>query len=180
MALCPQCENSTLVHTLLTESLAGYSCGMCFGTLVSLVAYRAWRDRHAHALEPGPAAIADAATPDSIAAIKCPKCSSLMSKYRISAQGGNRIDYCAHCEDIWLDEGEWQLIERLVNTGELTRVFTQAWQRTVRDGVAQSMEQRRFRELLGEEHERVTAFAQWLENHPARAEILARLQRRKR
>ena len=43
MALCPQCDHSILVHTLLTDGLAGYSCGKCLGTLVSLVSYRAWR-----------------------------------------------------------------------------------------------------------------------------------------
>ena len=31
-------------HTLLTDNLAAYSCGKCLGTLVSLVAYRAWRE----------------------------------------------------------------------------------------------------------------------------------------
>ncbi len=44
MALCPQCDHSVLVHTLLTDNLAAYSCGKCLGTLVSLVAYRAWRE----------------------------------------------------------------------------------------------------------------------------------------
>jgi Zn-finger nucleic acid-binding protein len=180
MALCPQCKDSTLVHTLLNDELAGYSCGKCFGTLVSLVSYRAWRENHARGLQPAPAAIPAGEPQDSIGAIKCPKCSSLMSKYRITAKRGNRIDYCAHCEDIWLDEGEWQLIEQLVNTGELTQVFTQSWQRSVREGVAHSMEEQRYAELLGEDHERVKAFAQWLESHPARNEILARLQRRKR
>ena len=47
MALCPQCDHSVLVHTLLTDNLAGYSCGKCLGTLVSLVAYRVWRERAA-------------------------------------------------------------------------------------------------------------------------------------
>ena len=30
---------------MLAEGLAGYGCGTCLGTLVSLVAYRAWRER---------------------------------------------------------------------------------------------------------------------------------------
>ena len=47
MALCPQCDHSVLVHTLLTDNLAAYSCGKCLGTLVSLVAYRAWRENAA-------------------------------------------------------------------------------------------------------------------------------------
>jgi Zn-finger nucleic acid-binding protein len=180
MALCPQCDDSVLVHTMLTENLAAYSCGKCLGTLVGLVTYRAWRDHAARGAlaETGPAAM-DVDPPDSIGAIKCPKCRSLMSKYRISSEKANRLDYCPHCEEVWLDDGEWQLVESLVNTGELTRVFTQAWQYAVRSGISHAMEEQRLRELLGSEYERVAEFAEWLQKQDAKQEILARLQRRK-
>ena len=74
MAPCPQCDDSVLVHTMLTENLAAYSCGKCLGTLVSLVSYRAWRDHAARGAlaETGPAAI-DVDPPDSIGAKKCPE-----------------------------------------------------------------------------------------------------------
>src|SRR6185295_12697793 len=160
MALCPQCDHSVLVHTLLTDNLAGYSCGKCLGTLVSLVSYRAWRESAAgrEALRATPAAIADADPPDSVGAKKCPKCLSLMSKYRISADKTNRLDYCAHCEEIWLDDGEWQLVEGLVSSGEFTRVFTQGWQYAVRAELTGAMEEQRLRTLLGTDFERVEDF----------------------
>lgn len=181
MALCPQCDHSILVHTLLTDNLAGYSCGKCLGTLVSLVAYRAWRESAAgqSALRATPAAVPDVEPPDSIGAKKCPKCRALMSKYRINADKTNRLDYCPHCEEIWLDEGEWQLVEGLVMTGEFTRVFTQAWQYAVRSGMSDAMEEQRLRELLGADHARVIEFARWLGTQSARQEILARLARRR-
>ena len=72
-----------------------------------------------------------------------------MSKYRIRSDKTNRLDYCPHCEEIWLDEGEWQLVESLVTSGEFTKVFTQAWQYAVRAGVTSAMEEQRLRELLG-------------------------------
>jgi Zn-finger nucleic acid-binding protein len=179
MALCPQCDDSVLVHTMLTDNLAAYSCGKCLGTLVSLVAYRAWRDHAGRAaLKVTPAAVAvDAA--DSIGAKKCPKCRSLMSKYRISAEKQNRLDYCPHCEEIWLDEGEWELVEGLAISGEFTKVFTQAWQYAVRAGLTTAMEEQRLRELLGADYERFAQFAEWLQAQPARQEILAQLQRRR-
>jgi len=178
MALCPQCDHSVLVHTLLTDNLAGYSCGKCLGTLVSLVAYRAWREHGAR----GPIAATPAATPDfeaadSTGAKKCPKCRSLMSKYRISAAKTNRLDYCPHCEEIWLDDGEWQLVEGLVMAGEFTRVFTQTWQYAVRANITGAMEQQRLRDLLGADYERVAQFAAWLEAQPAKQEILALFRR---
>jgi Zn-finger nucleic acid-binding protein len=180
MALCPQCDHSVLVHTLLTDDLAGYSCGKCLGTLVSLVAYRAWRENPARgALPVTPTAEPYSEPADSTGAKKCPKCRSLMSKYRIRSDKNNRLDYCPHCEEIWLDEGEWELVEGLVASGEFTKVFTQAWQYAVRAGITSAMQEQRLRELLGGDYQRVAEFAVWLESQPAKAEILARLASRK-
>ena len=181
MALCPQCDHSILVHTLLTDDLAAYSCGKCLGTMVSLVAYRAWREKQrSGALRAVEAAEPLADPPDSIGAKKCPKCRSLMSKYRIRSDKLNRLDYCPHCEEIWLDDGEWRLVEGLVASGEFTKVFTQAWQYAVREGVTSAMEEQRLRELLGNDYLRVSQFAEWLQSQPAKQEILARLTRRPR
>ena len=179
MALCPQCDHSVLVHTLLTDNLAGYSCGKCLGTLVSLVAYRAWRESAAARALNGatPAAVPDTDAADSIGAKKCPKCRSLMSKYRVDSARTNRLDYCPHCEEIWLDDGEWELVEGLVLAGDFAKVFTQAWQYAVRSGVTGAMAEQRLRELLGSDYERVVQFADWLTAQPARAEILALLRR---
>lgn len=165
---------------MLTEGLAGYGCGKCLGTLVSLVAYRAWREGPARdSLKQMPAAIPDTDPPDSVGAKKCPKCSSIMSKYRVTAEKTNRLDYCPHCEEVWLDDGEWELVEGLVAAGDFAKVFTQAWQHSVRSHVASGMEEKRLREVLGADYERVIRFADWLQAHPARQEILARLARRK-
>jgi Zn-finger nucleic acid-binding protein len=182
MAQCPQCADSPLVHAMLADNLAAYSCGKCLGTLVSLVAYRVWRENTGRGRLPAtPAAFADPVgvdPPDSTGAKKCPKCRSVMSKYRITAEKSNRLDYCAHCEEVWLDDGEWQLVEGLVTAGEFTKVFTQAWQYAIRAGVSHGMEEQRLRELLGDGYERVARFAQWLDEQPAKYEILARLARR--
>jgi len=176
MAQCPQCADAPLVHTLLAEGLAGYGCGNCLGTLVSLVAYRAWRERTGgHGRQDVSPAIADVSPADSIGAKKCPKCRSLMSKYRISAERANRLDYCPHCEEIWLDDGEWQLVESLVMSGEFSKVFTQAWQYAVRADIAGAMEEHRLRGLLGADYARFSEFARWLASQPARQEILAQL-----
>jgi Zn-finger nucleic acid-binding protein len=180
MALCPQCDESVLVHTMLNDDLAGYSCGKCLGTLVSLVGYRAWRERAVRgSLKSTAVAEPDTTPPDSIGAKKCPKCRSVMLKYRIASDKSNRLDYCPHCEEIWLDNGEWELVESLVAAGDFAKVFTQAWQYAVRAGVTSAMEEQRLRATLGRDFERVADFAQWLESQPAKQEILARLARRK-
>jgi Zn-finger nucleic acid-binding protein len=180
MAQCPQCADSPLVHTLLADNLAAYSCGKCLGTLVSLVSYRAWRESSGRSSLPAAEpAVPASEVADSTGAKKCPKCRSLMSKYRISAEKSNRLDYCAHCEEVWLDDGEWELVESLAASGDFTRMFTQSWQYAVRGNMSQQMEEQRLRELLGADYERVAEFGQWLQAQPARTEILAKLSRRK-
>jgi Zn-finger nucleic acid-binding protein len=180
MAQCPQCADSPLVHAMLEENLPAYSCGRCFGTLVSLAVYRAWRENTGRGRLPAtPAAVADTDPVDSLTAKKCPKCRSLMSKYRISAQKTNRLDYCPHCDEVWLDDGEWQLVEGLALAGDFARLFTQAWQNSVRGDITESMEADRLRALLGADFERVEELRAWIQAHPRKLEILARLARRK-
>jgi Zn-finger nucleic acid-binding protein len=165
---------------MLSEGLAAYCCGKCLGTLVSLVAYRVWRESAGRRAQLVASPVTPEATAaDSIGAKNCPKCRSLMSKYRISAERANRLDYCPHCEEIWLDDGEWQLVESLVQSGEFTKVFTQAWQYAVRADIAGAMEEHRLRELLGEEYGRFGEFARWLDAQPTKQEIVAHLARRK-
>jgi Zn-finger nucleic acid-binding protein len=165
---------------MLTENLAAYSCGKCLGTLVSLASYRAWRESTGrNRLLVTPAAVPDADAADSVAAKKCPKCRSLMSKYRVSSEKANRLDHCPHCDEVWLDEGEWRLVEGLALSGDFTRVFTQPWQNTVHIEITEAMEAERLSTLLGADCERVEDMRSWIQAHPRRLEILARLARRK-
>jgi Zn-finger nucleic acid-binding protein len=178
MAQCPQCADSTLVHAMLAENLAALSCGKCLGTLVSLVSYRAWREGSGRdRLRATAPAVADIDAADSAAAKKCPKCRSLMSKYRISAEKTNRLDYCPHCDDVWLDNGEWELVEGLAQSGAFTRVFTQSWQHTVREELTEAMEDARLEALLGDDAGRVEEIHAWVAAHPQRLVILAILAR---
>ena len=179
MAQCPQCAHSPLVHSMLAENLPAYSCGKCFGTLMSLVTYRAWRESTGRDRLPAtPAAVADTDAADSVIAKKCPKCSSLMSKYRVTAEKTNRLDYCPHCDEVWLDDGEWRLVESLALSGDFARVFTQAWQASLTSEVTEAMEAERLKSIFGEDSARIEQMREWIQSHPRRYEILARLARR--
>ena len=163
---------------MLTDNLPAYSCGKCLGTLVSLAAYRSWREGTGRdRIRATPAAIADIDAADSVAAKKCPKCRSLMSKYRITAEKTNRLDYCPHCDEVWLDDGEWELVEGLAQSGDFTRVFTQSWQHTVSEGLTEAMEDARLKALLGDDAGRVEEIRAWIAAHPQRLVILARVSR---
>jgi hypothetical protein len=80
---------------------------------------------------------------------------------------------------VWLDHGEWQLVEGLALSGDFARLFTQAWQNMVKVEVTEAMEASRLRGVLGDDFTRVEQMREWIQAHPRRLEILARLARRK-
>ncbi len=177
MTACPKCENSGLVHTLLAESLPAHSCRECGGTLLGLVTYRRWRDLATTAHEPIPGHIEAVDPSDTGDAIPCPKCQRVMTKYRISASTRNRIDYCVACEEIWLDDGEWDLVANLVGTARLAAILSKSWQYRIQTEQAESMEAERLKSAFGSDYERIQEIREWLKAHPARAEIIAFLGR---
>jgi len=100
-----------------------------------------------------------------------------MTKYRISADAPNRIDFCASCEDIWLDEGEWLLVESLAGSEHLATITTQPWQRRIQLESAEQMADERLKAAFGSDYEKVIELRDWLNDHAARDEIFAYLSR---
>lgn len=180
MARCPQCANTGLRHAQLADRLAGHACEQCGGILLSLVAYRSWRDANISKSDDIQFVDETVTVDDSDIAKECSKCSGLMTKYRISAAVANRLDYCARCEDIWLDDGEWALVENLATSGHLAKVFSQPWQTRIRSEIAKDREDERLMELLGDEWDFFASFRNWLNRNPAKDRLIAYLQRRRR
>ena len=180
MSTCPKCSGTELRHTLVAGTLPAHSCYRCKGILVSLVAYRGWRERSGISKQSGKDENAVAPVKDTKDAVLCTKCRNLMTKYRISADAPNRIDFCSRCEDVWLDGGEWELVEALVGSDHLANITTQPWQYRLMSDSVRKMEVERLKKELGADYERVVNLSEFLDGHPARLEILAYLSSRSR
>jgi hypothetical protein len=105
---CPVCKNPDLRPTMIEDLLPSMGCDNCKGSLVSLLYYRHWAENH----KPqycAPSAVTEVPA-DTTNALHCPKCTRLMTKYRLSGTVGNRLDVCRSCDEAWLDGGEWQLL----------------------------------------------------------------------
>jgi Zn-finger nucleic acid-binding protein len=174
-APCPSCRQQLLRPILLQPGLPAHACPECSGVLLSLVAWRGWREAVPEALESLSAGSTDAEVKDNRSALSCPKCSGFMTKYRIAAESGNHIDYCAHCEEIWLDRGEWALLARYEVAHQLSKIFTQPWQSKVRSAEARQRQEQRFRDLFGPDYERARATQEWLADHSRGRELMAYL-----
>lgn len=177
MATCPKCASIALNHTLVADSLPAHECPRCEGLLLSLVNYRHWRDTSGNATESTKGSLEKTPAEDTRDAIKCAKCQKLMVKYRVTADADNRIDYCPGCEDIWLDAGEWDLLEHLVGSKHIAALLTRPWQMRLLSETVQTMERERIKKTFGADFSKIDEFRKWISNHALRDNILAYLQR---
>lgn len=171
---CPSCAHSRLQATRLDHGLPALGCVDCGGALVPLLAYRDWVDRTVPVnSEPDLTAITRQTDQDSRRALRCPKCSGLMTKYRIQSDQNNRLDLCDHCDEAWLDGGEWALLKALQLSDQLPKIFTEAWQHRISHEQGEQQLINRFKQRLGEaDLAKAAAFRDWLNDHEKRADLL--------
>jgi Zn-finger nucleic acid-binding protein len=137
--------------------------------------YRDWAERTANdKVEDESKLDADlASVSESHAALACPKCARLMSKFNISGCSKNRLDLCTSCDEAWLDGGEWELLKALQLSKRLPSIFTDAWQRKVRKEISEGKLRERFTELIGEsDMKKAEEIRTWLKSHDKKVEIL--------
>lgn len=172
---CPSCKTNhqqsiSLQPTTLEDGLLAQGCPSCDGALVSLLHYRHWAENAD--IEPVDQCTIGSAD-DSAMALKCPKCARIMSKYTISGHKRNRVDLCTHCDEAWLDGGEWLLLKELSLSNKLPNIFTQSWQSNVRKQQSENRETDTLKKQIGQQDtQRCQRFRQWLTTHKNRTEIL--------
>lgn len=173
---CPLCHTDSLRPAKLEPDLSGYRCCSCKGFLLDLAAYRNWAGRHRQDENPQPIALAPAE--DSKGALVCPKCSAIMMKYRISGEVDNRLDLCTACGQLWLDGGEWGLLQRLDLAASIPRLLSDSWQKRIRaEGLERSVEAK-FEALFGSaDYARIAEFRRWMRAHPQAKRIREYLNR---
>lgn len=175
---CPVCKTPELRPTMIEELLPSMGCEQCKGSLVALLYYRHWAEHHKPTSDAsGPATVSELPA-DTTNALRCPKCERIMTKYRLSGTVANRLDVCSLCDEAWLDGGEWQLLEQLQLSDQLPVVFTDTWQRKIRNESSERTRQEILRRDLGAEVAgQVETIRAWLKDHPAKSTILTYLYR---
>lgn len=174
---CPKCKITELRATRIESDLPAAGCATCHGALVSLLYYRDWSERHQN----DPTDVATAPTTaaevrDTSTALNCPKCTRLMTKYKISGCAANRLDLCPGCDEAWLDSGEWELLSALELSRKMPLVFTEQWQRTIRRQVAEEARRGILRKKIGDAAvDRVEEFKMWVDENPRKRDILVYL-----
>jgi Zn-finger nucleic acid-binding protein len=178
MSRCPSCAEQPLHPIRLGDAdLPALGCAGCGGALLSLISYRDWRDRTGAdaSTEAANAGAPIGEVSDTQSALRCPKCRGLMTKYRFSSEARNQIDLCDHCDEVWLDHGEWELLGRFALSSQLAAVFTRPWQNRLRSEEAKQRAESRWASTLGDDYEHARELRGWLAGHPRGKELLAYL-----
>jgi len=140
---------------------------------LSLLYYRDWAERNAALTQADKVAEEIAVDTDTKAALSCPKCNRLMTKYSVSGEHSNRLDLCGSCDEVWLDGGEWPLLISLELTHELPAVFTGQWQKKVRDQKIGNYENREAEKLVGDSDAiKALEIKEWLLRHTQKGVIV--------
>jgi Zn-finger nucleic acid-binding protein len=174
---CPRCKTPDLLPTLIEEYLAAMACAQCHGSLVSLLYYRHWAEtQKPHATL---SASTDLSRPrDTTNALMCPKCARVMTKYKLVGAIDNRIDVCATCDEAWLDDGEWELLEQLQLSHTMPAIFTDQWQRRLRNEKTEETRRSILKAAIGEPAAaKVEEFRAWLNAQKSKSSILTYLYR---
>ena len=171
MASCLKCKNSSLLPTKLSSGLTARGCKKCDGVLVDLVAYRAWAEQQGIDTI-APTGSVSTQVEDSPQAMLCPNCVRIMTKFRLSADADNRLDFCNHCDVAWLDSGEWNQLQEMGLRSHLGSVFSEPWQRRVRESRSMRINEEHLRERFGVDFERIKDFKNWLMSRPDRDDIV--------
>ncbi len=167
---CPQCKGYDLTPKQLENGLVAASCTKCDGALLSLVNYRFWSENHQQGEEEKVSVdVVDELDDIDEKACVCPKCTRLMTKFKIDLSTANQLDLCTNCDEAWLDKGEWRLLKQLELHGQLPKIFTDAWQRNLRIQRMKNTVKQRYIAMIGEE--RVENFKTWLDLQPEKEEI---------
>lgn len=176
---CPHCHSTELMPTMIEEYLPAMGCGTCRGGLVSLLYYRHWAETQKEPADAEAKPATAVTTTDTTAAVMCPKCERVMTKYKIDGAISNRVDVCSSCDEAWLDGGEWELLEALHLSLKIPAIFTDAWQRRIRNELTAETRRSILTRLIGEDGtKRVEEFRAWLEGSGHKSHVLTYLYKK--
>lgn len=170
--LCPSCRSRTLAPSELEDGLACLGCEQCGGALVELSIYGRWvAQRDAAVALPSDTDAFEAT--ESKQALCCPTCQRIMVKFKVAADAAHGLDFCFHCEKVWLDAGEWRYLGGLGLQTRLRSVCTEPWQRRIREETSARQRTALLKQALGEDvFATAEAFRAWLVQQPKKADIL--------
>ncbi len=174
---CPVCKEELLQPATLETNLPIHRCEKCAGLWLRSNDYLAWLKTHGPALAPKGAETTSVPTWDLPTLKLCPDCKRIMLRFKVLPNVDFYLDRCSHCNGVWLDKNEWDVLVALNLQDKVNLFFTEPWQLHVREEEARCALDKLYAEKFGEtDYARIKEIRDWLQSHPRRAMLLAYLQ----
>lgn len=164
--ICPICKTNTMNRCRLDDGPLAYRCNRCEGVWVGLADYEEWMLGRTVESEQ-PQTVSDFALQEENLAKLCPTCRQLMFKYRVRQYIQFHVDHCRGCGGMWFDKGEWEALASAKLHDELPKIFTQRWQKEIKQLDQRATFAKMYRERFGaDEYQRLKDTRAWIEAHP--------------
>ncbi|WP_017305880.1 zf-TFIIB domain-containing protein [Spirulina subsalsa] len=180
---CPKCRKPILQEKQLGD-ISALCCDQCQGRWLPGDSYKQWQVQHPpktatpDVLLQGVDSNFQPSTLDSRAGL-CPECSRYLSRAAVKTQPPFFVERCPHCEGIWCDAGEWELLTRLGLSSSIEQFFDRQWQMQVREQESLQTERQTLMDKLGPELAQIIFdLADHLMSHPNGDYALAYLMRK--
>jgi Zn-finger nucleic acid-binding protein len=179
MTNCPMCENAVLLRSTFDGDLPINECESCGGTWLRANEYAVWLRTQ----EIGFDGVLKAAglrlthqIKDSNQAAVCPDCGHFLRPYQVGSKVDFHLDRCSHCNGVWFDKHELDVLKAAGLGDEINLIFTKPWQEKVQDEIAADRLAEMYLERFGtDDYERIKGIREWLGHHPNRNTLLAYL-----
>jgi Zn-finger nucleic acid-binding protein len=174
---CPVCKADTLSEIVLLEGLPAHQCSNCDGVWMPSNTFLTWkRTQPGDFVEKQGVITID---PDwEVNELKlCPGSGHILTRYKIFPDSEFHLDRCRHCNGIWFDKQEWNvLLDRNLHDN-LNEFFTHVWQDKLHDAETKKNMEKLYLQKFGDaDYEYVQKVREWLKDHPKRGMLLAFLQ----
>ncbi len=169
---CPKCKVGVLQHAYLDNIFPCRTCDRCGGNWLMLDDYLQYKSQLENLASSDESLSFEAE--ETKHALICPVTGTLMLKYRISKESTHRLDLSPRINAIWLDKGEWELLKKEGISDKLNSIFTDVWQRRIRESLAHNQFDTLYSTEFGQEdYEKVKSIRAWLLQHPHKDKLTA-------
>lgn len=174
---CPACQpTKSLTTHELSPGLNAHGCTSCGGEWVRLESYTRWRDT-ASSSSTEILTAEPVTTTDVPGLRRCPDCERILARFRIGHGATFVIERCRQCHGAWFDKNEWQSLVQSGIARRLPEVFSDEWQRSIRQEEQRAAAELMFEQRLGaREIARAREVRDWIANHSQRNTLLAYLE----
>jgi Zn-finger nucleic acid-binding protein len=174
---CPVCKTDTLGEITLLEAFPANQCPTCGGIWVPSNAFMSWKRAQGNQSEE----IKNVITADpswEINELKlCPASGHLLVRYKIFPDVDFYLDRCRHCNGVWMDKHEWDVLVTQNLHNHLNEFFTHVWQEKLHTAETKNNMDMLYLQKFGEEdYQYIQKVREWMQDHPKRGMLLAFLQ----